>query len=225
MKIMTYDQMQIDVLWKTPKPLAIVSRACQMTMKRQITDSEMSTSLLHFLITSEHTSVLEHLVLSVSVTGVSRSFLAQITRHRHMSPTSSSQHYQDYRDYPIVISGQLYNNQKLSMIEAAEDAYNHYIALIDDYNVKPEEARQVLPNCAAVNLLMTWNLRSLLNLCRIRCCNRNVEEMRIFANRMRSIVMEWIPSIGSSIGPPCFTDQCGCNQGSMECEQEAWEII
>lgn len=225
MKIMTYDQMQIEIIQATPHPLQILSKACQMTMKQYVNDQEISKNLLSFLITSEHTSILEHIVLTVWVTGVSRSFLAQITRHRHMSPTSSSQHYQDYRDYPIVISSKLLPPQRQTMIEAAEDAYDYYEELVDWHSVIPEEARQVLPNCAAVNLLMTWNLRSLLNLCRIRCCNRNVEEMRIFANRMREIVWAHIPELYGLIGPPCFTDKTGCNQGRMECEQKAWEII
>ncbi len=225
MKILTYDQMQVEVVQATPHPLQILSRACQMTMKQHLNNTEISKDLLSFLITSEHTSILEHIILTVCVTGVSRSFLAQITRHRHMSPTSSSQHYQDYRDYPVVISGRVTNQQLLSMMKAVEDAYNHYVDLIDKHGVKPEEARQVLPNGAAVNLLMTWNLRSLLNLCRIRCCNRNVEEMRIFATRMYGIILEYIPELYGLIGPPCFTDKTGCNQGRMECEQKAWEII
>ena len=142
-----------------------------------------------------------------------------------MSPTSSSQHYQDYRDYPIVISGQLDERQQLELIDAADYAYRKYERLIDVLGVLPEEARQALPNSAAVNLLMTWNLRSLLNLCRIRCCNRNVEEMRIFANRMREIVCMLIPKMHLLMGPPCFTDVCGCNQNKLACEQDAWEII
>ena len=154
------------------------------------------------------------------LTGVSRSFLAQITRHRIMSPTSASQHYQDYRDWPIVISPKKLMQQP--MIDFCKQSFEKYEYMVDQ-DLPKEEARQVLPNAAAVNMLMTWNARSMLNLFRQRCCNRNVDEMRIFANRFRQIMMTYWPKIIQNCGPPCYTNDC--NQGKMRCKEGYWYKI
>ena len=221
MKVLTYDQMKIEIIQITPNYEEILSMACSMTMKKEISSQMMSERLLDFLISSGHTSLLEHLIVTVKTTGVSRSFLAQITRHRHMSPTSASQHYQDYSDWPIVLSPSITNHQGMELVEACNKAFTAYRNLI--LTVPKEEARQVLPNAAAVNLLMTWNARSLLNLFEQRCCNRNVEEMRIFSNKFRALLMMRWPLLIAASGPQCHTNLC--RQGHMRCKEKKWKQI
>lgn len=87
--------------------------------------------------------------------------------------------------------------------------------------VPREEARQVLPGASGVNLLMTWNIRSLINMFEQRCCNRNVMEMRIFANRMHQICREWWPEFALCVGPQCYTGKC--KQGKMRCAEKKWD--
>ena len=83
---------------------------------------------------------------------------------------------------------------------------------------RPEEARQILPNSKAVNILWTINARSLINFFHQRLCYRNVEEMRIFADRMHAVCMGWFPQLFQFVGPEC-TFMKRCNQGKMMAPQ------
>ena len=47
------------------------------------------------ILRSDHTSVLEHAVFTIMVTGVSRSLTHELVRHRHASPSQLSQRYVD----------------------------------------------------------------------------------------------------------------------------------
>jgi thymidylate synthase (FAD) len=49
--------------------------------------------LFRHIFKSKHTSTLEHLTFSMAIEGVSRSLLAQLTRHRHFSFSVESQRY------------------------------------------------------------------------------------------------------------------------------------
>lgn len=136
------------------------------------------------IVASKHTSTLEHLNFTFAIEGVSRSLLAQLTRHRHMSFSVQSQRYckfsSDSRsggfDYVTPekidfdgIEYQGYDDEKYNkMLEAnylfertmqeLQHAYNELIEL----GVPQEDARAVLPNAASCNLVLTANLRTLL---------------------------------------------------------------
>jgi len=219
--IKSYNDMQVVVKWATPNPGKEIREALTNTMAdvSMLTDEpegNVSSKLLKFLFDAEHSSVVEHAVISFMIQGASRSWLAQITRHRMASMTSSSQHYQDYRNYPFVVHPD-YNDS--SMIKVFFDY------AIDDYNelirrgMPKEEARQVLPNAMAVNFKWTINARSLYNFMRLRMCLRNVTEIRVFCDKVFPLVQEWWPEYADILGPPCVTNG-KCNQGSMSCGKE-----
>jgi thymidylate synthase (FAD) len=212
--------MEVKVNWATPNPGKEIREALTNTMydltKFPVTDKAVSKDLIYFLFRAEHSSVMEHAVISFTIKGASRSWLAQITRHRMASMTSSSQHYQDYQGYPCVVHKSLVH--KWTLKRALQDSNNGYTILLD-LGVPKEEARQILPNAAAVNFKWTINARSLYNFMRLRMCLRNVEEIRIFCDKVFSLVQEWWPEYASVLGPPCYIDG-GCNQGSMTCGKE-----
>lgn len=170
-------------------------------------------TLLLFLMKAEHTSILEHISWTFYIENVSRSFLAQITRHRMGSFTSASQHYTDYRKMPFIVNPQDKDNPV--MLGSLRHALESYKTLVD-MGAPKEEARQCLPNAAAVNLLWTVNARSLINFFEQRECNRNVEEMVIFAQRLHQVLLANWPEFAKLLGPYCFT-RGKCNQGKMCC--------
>lgn len=123
------------------------------------------------IVSSGHTSTLEHIAFTFAVENVSRALLAQLTRHRHISFSVQSQRYvklsSDSRsggfDYvvPRKLEAEVYTPQ-IDAFEkamwAAQDSYNKLIEM----GVPQEDARAVLPNAAATNLVMTLNLRTAL---------------------------------------------------------------
>jgi len=213
--IQTYEDMLVEVKWATPNPGEEIREALTNTMANisMLADEPMkkvSSKLLDFLFKAEHSSVIEHAVISFMIQGASRSWLAQITRHRMASMTSSSQHYQDYSGYPLVV-----HRDTVDLIYHSIDPYNYLLAM----GVPKEEARQILPNAMAVNFKWTINARSLYNFMRLRMCLRNVAEIRIFCDKVLLLVEQWWPEFAEILGPPCFTDD-KCNQGVMTCGEK-----
>lgn len=214
----SYQDMKVEIIWASPNPGAQIREALDNTMKNisilaSDKDNQVSAKTLKFLFQAEHSSTVEHAVISFRILGASRSWLAQITRHRMGSFTSSSQHYQEYDGYPNILHSYMVNDKRVrDVLRSIDICYKDLI-----YNDVPkEEARQILPNAKAVNLMWTVNARSLHNFMRLRMCLRNVTEMRVFCNKILSLVEQWWPEFAEILGPPCYTDG-KCNQGNMTC--------
>ena len=215
MKLQTYNDVQVEIIRATPYPGELVRFALDTTMKKteEAETEAISEKTLKFLMDAEHTSVLEHVNFTFFLSGVSRAFLAQITRHRIGSFTSASQHYQDYRDYPMTIHPKV---DFAAFENTLEEILGTYEWLVDKKEVKPEEARMILPNASTVNIIWTVNARSLANYFKLRMCKRNVEEMRIVTNKILLAVDRHWTDFAMVVGPPCYTHG-KCNQGRMSC--------
>lgn len=224
--IKTYSDVEVSLDFMTPNPGRVVAEACSITMKKMwgLAEDIDEASLVKFLVRANHGNPLEHVIFRFKLSHVSRSFLAQITRHRIASYTTSSQHYQDYRDYPLVMSQQMraYLTQHYPAFEEViKGVYTHAI----ENGVPPEEARQVLPNAMAVNILLTVNARSLLNIFNLRLCNRNTDEMRIIVNKMWWAVEPVWRSFANECGPDCISYSSSCKQGKMRCAEEIFKEL
>lgn len=218
MNIQNYNDMTIEVIDKTPISANIVQLALDLTQKKadDISEKQISERLAKYLLGAEHTSVFEHSSMTFLCKGISRSLLAQLTRQRTFKFTGASQHYQDYREYPMTLRPGWGGNAKVEILyeKALCKALDSYIKLIE-LGEKPEEARQVLPGACTVNLLITADPRNLAMFLRQRLCMRNVQEMQIFAERLRVICIHWFPQLFSHIGPQCYTGDC--EQGKLSC--------
>jgi thymidylate synthase (FAD) len=129
--------------------------------------------LFRMIVRSGHTSTLEHLSFTFAIEGVSRALLAQLTRHRvGFSYSVQSQRYVKFGSgdrsggMDFVTPDKCVIDKKE---EAAEDVFENAMALAQSMydqlralGVPAEDARAVLPNAAACNLVMTANLRALL---------------------------------------------------------------
>lgn len=136
--------------------------------------------LFRHITRSGHASTLEHITYTFAIEGVSRALLAQLTRHRHLSFSVQSQRYVrmgsgdriggfDYVTPPSVSAdkkvseGTFFEESAVDIFsEAMRDAQSAYDRL-REAGVPAEDARMVLPNAATCNLVMTGNLRTLLD--------------------------------------------------------------
>lgn len=162
------------------KPSEIVAVEGEKYFGKAATDGGKGSDadrLFRQIVRSRHTSTLEHLTYTFAVEGVSRSLLAQLTRHRQFSFSVQSQRYVKFGsddksggfDYvtPPSINEQL--TEYDDTIYPAQDHFERFMADIQRmYNalreagIPAEDARYVLPNAAACNLVMTGNLRAFL---------------------------------------------------------------
>ena len=218
MQIKSYQESTIECWQQPQEPNKIVRQAARLTQQAKasltLIDTNNIEGLLKFLFKAEHTSLVEHLSWTFYIEGVSRSFLAQITRHRIGSFTSASQHYTDYRDMPFIVHPTLTKNEVV--YQCLFTAVTGYKLLVDE-GVPIEEARQVLPNAAEVRLLWTVNARSLFNFFEQRWCGRNVAEMIAFCEHLYVKVQDTWPEFAKFLGPYCYHLNGKCNQGKMTC--------
>jgi thymidylate synthase (FAD) len=200
----------------------LINLAAVITQKRLDNSENISmpehgaAKLCKYLVSANHTSLLEHAVITLMIQNVSRSFLAQITRHRMSSFTAASQHYQEYSGYDDIVDEQLTRIPLVkNTLRTVDLAYKD---LINHYDVAPEEARQILTNSKAVNILWTVNARSLINFLNLRLCKRNTKEMLRFARAVHGLAKNWFPEVFNHVGPDCVMLNF-CRQGHMQAKE------
>ena len=113
-----------------------------------------------------HLSVLEHATVTFAVSWVSRSLLAQYSRHRiGISLSVQSQRYVSKSPLDFVTPGKLCRRSDMQeafmhAMRTSQEVYERLIML----GAPKEDARAVLPNATCTNFVTTLNLRSLLDL-------------------------------------------------------------
>jgi thymidylate synthase (FAD) len=180
------------------KPSAIVATEGAKYFGSAASDGGEGTEadrLIRHIVRSKHLSTLESLNFTFAIEGVSRSLLAQLTRHRvGFSFSVQSQRYVKFGsgdksggfDYvtPPSLDGKTTDTRRLtgfdedapegsrsiftdvSATDIFDEAMRDIQAVYDRLRragVPAEDARYVLPNAATTNLVMTANLRSLLD--------------------------------------------------------------
>ncbi len=173
-----------------------------------------------------HASPFEHASFTFGIEGVSRSLLAQITRHRIASYSVKSQRYvaankgEDTFNYVIPQAIEELGEDKIEKFKAQmaqmHEWYTEWQTLLGGACEKSnEDARFVLPNAAETKMVVTMNARSLMNFFNLRCCNRAQWEIREVAWQMLALVLEVAPSIFGNCGASCVAGPC--SEGKMSC--------
>lgn len=219
--------MTVSLLAHTPDAERVVAAAAKncysavggKALLERMDDAEVESFLVKFL-SLGHESLLEHAVFTFSVDGVSRSLLAQITRHRIASFSVKSQRYVSEKNFESVTPPSVCESAEASdifagAVAASGKAYRELIAL----GIPKEDARFVLPNACATNIVFTMNARELLHFFRLRCCNRAQWEIRALADEMLSLVRSAAPKLFTRAGPGCVWETCP--EGTMSCGKAA----
>lgn len=164
----------IRTCYSANHPSEIIELEGEKYFGKQASDGEGGNEadrLIRHIVRSGHLSTLEHIAFTFAIEGVSRSLLAQLTRHRvGFSYSVQSQRYVKFGSGDRS-GGFEYITPK--SMRATEERHNSFlgtmIVLQEMYDelrrlgVPAEDARMILPNAAACNLVMTVNLRSLLD--------------------------------------------------------------
>ena len=239
--------MNVKLLAYTPAPERAVACAAKLcyaaadidTVMDGLTD-EKAGSFLDMLTEIGHESPIEHASFTFGIEGVSRSLLAQITRHRLASYSVQSQRYVKESSFEFVVPPEIaaMPEARREFLMAMEEDQRHYEKLsellqrkheteflaegLDEKEARRkaekkaiEDARFVLPNACATKLICTMNARSLMNFFTHRCCNRAQWEIRELAVEMLKLVREAAPNMFRKAGPPCLRGSCP--EGKMSC--------
>ena len=205
---------------------------------------EKTTAFLQKLSDLGHASPIEHASFTFGIEGVSRTFLAQVTRHRIASFSVQSQRYVRLDDFRYVIPPEIecIPEAKAQFIRSMNDDAQKYLELVrtleDAHTARfmaqgmpekaarakaskqaNEDARFVLPNACETKMVMTMNCRSLQNFFNLRCCNRAQWEIRAVADEMLRLVLPLAPHVFAYAGPRCLTG--ACPEAHMCCGKQA----
>ncbi|MFI3207116.1 MAG: FAD-dependent thymidylate synthase [Clostridia bacterium] len=237
----------VQLLAYTPEPQKIIANAAKLCYSssgiddlRDTLTEEKVDSFLSMLNEIGHESPIEHANFTFGIEGVSRSLLAQITRHRLASFSVQSQRYVKEAAFEFVLPPEIeaVPEAKEIYLKAMKDDQEQYDKLTeilqqkhyDDFvkSGKPEktakrlaekkaieDARFVLPNACTTKMLCTFNARSLNNFFSHRCCERAQWEIRELSNLMLEEVKKVAPVLFEKAGPPCLRGNCP--EGKMSC--------
>ena len=216
--------MDVRLLYHTPEPeraVAAAARLCYAPVGAAELMDAMSEDavrrVLKTIITSGHTSALEHASYTFAVDGVSRAMTHQLVRHRLASYNQQSQRYVTYAHEPTFIVPPSVEEQPdtaQAFAAAATAAFDAYRALID-VGVPAEDARYILPNAMETKIVITMNVRELLHFFELRCCKRAQWEIRELALAMLALAEPTAPYIFMDAGASCRRGPC--REGAMTC--------
>jgi thymidylate synthase (FAD) len=177
-------------------------------------------TLVGHLLDHGHFGPFEHPQATFAVEGISRSCMAQLTRHRHVSFDVQSMRYVafDEVDPAAVRAGEMVvtppavtdpdwigRNQRdgaveESVVEERERIFRESVARsvaayqeLLDSGMAPEDARFVLPIGTAVNLVMSMNARMLMHVADMRAAADAQWEIRELTERVLDLAAEWCP--------------------------------
>lgn len=153
--------------------------------------------LINHIVKSGHTSTLEGITFNFAVEGVSRALLAQLTRHRvGFSYSVQSQRYVKFNsdsksggfDYvvPDKVKAKGLESYYREIMQVIQEEYDNLI----DSGVPQEDARSVLPQSATCNLVLTVNLRALLDFYAKRRAGKGAQqEITVLAEELKNKVV------------------------------------
>lgn len=237
----------VTLLTYTPMPEKTVAAAAKLcyssaqigTIYDGLTE-EKTASFVEMLSEIGHESPIEHASFTFGIEGVSRSLLAQITRHRIASYSVQSQRYVREAQFEYVLPPEIEaipeaKEEYLRAMQEDQEHYEHLTALLKEKHRKEliaagedpekaakkaekmaiEDARFVLPNACTTKMVVTMNARSLQNFFAHRCCSRAQWEIREVATQMLALVLQVAPDLFRRSGPPCVRG--ACPEGKMSC--------
>jgi thymidylate synthase (FAD) len=151
---------------------------------------------------AEFPSVLEHVVFTFYIEGISRVASHQLVRHRIASYTQESQRYAEvWPDY-VVPESVVRHGFEERYKDAVERCYRLYRAMLDSW-VPYEDARYVLPQAFTTSILMTVNLRELIHIACLRLSERAQWEIREVVRAMVEEASRVVPEIPELIMGMC----------------------
>jgi len=144
---------------------------------------EKASEFVEMLSDLGHESPLEHASFTFGIEGVSRAFLAQITRHRIASYSVKSQRYVNENMFDFVIPPEIENDEKakeiyLKAMQSTQRAYDELADILTEKHtarliaegkdekeakraarkIANEDARFVLPNACETKMIVTMSV-------------------------------------------------------------------
>lgn len=206
--------MKVELIAHTPDPDRVCAAAAGTCVSPTIPDiGEASLKGLGHATSSGHESVTEHASFTFSVSGVSRALTHQLVRHRVASYSQQSQRYVRMGGFEYVMPESIKNHEKTwdekgktdveKWYRNAMEGLSEFYAELIEAGIPEEDARYILPNACATNIVVTVNARELRHMAEERMCARAQWEIRELVTEMVRLATEVAPVIMEGAGPKC----------------------
>ena len=212
--------MEIKLITKTPNYLKtcwVAARTCYsanspIELLREDCSEEDMLRLLRRIMTSKHLSVVEHCSMTFAVKDVTRTLLAQYSRHRvGVSLSVQSQRYVSEKSEKQVDG--IFSHAVPNTILENKEAYAEYVETMKmiqsaydkliELGVTKQDARFVLPGGAYTNFVTTLNLRSFMDVYEKRVLTPGAQwEIKNMMIEMRNVLIPHEPWLAEFIPLP-----------------------
>lgn len=181
-------------------------RLCYQSWSRPNPSTSRNTDYLANIIGQQHFSVLEHASASFYVAEVSRSLLAEITRHRHLSFSVLSQRYVDESEAEVIVPPILKGSPphldlQENLSQLTVEARSHYRTIFSalmSLGVSRKQAREaarcVLPNATETKFIVTGNMRAWRDVLSKRLPRHADAEIQLLATEILRQLQEIAPN-------------------------------
>lgn len=214
--------MKVTLLNHSPEPEKIIAAAARLCYTSKEIDElleglteEKVEKFIDKLTSLGHESPLEHVTFTFGIEGISRACSHQLVRHRMASYSQKSQRYVDENGFSYVIPKTIIDSNMEKIYESLMFEIEEIYKDLKAAGVPKEDARMVLPNACTTSIIVTMNVRSLLNFFKHRVCNRAQWEIQELAIEMLKICKEISPKLFAKAGASCMYGSC--SEGSMSC--------
>lgn len=181
--------MRVKLMHRTPLSVAThAARVCTATEGNGCV-STPDRRLLKTLAKKGHESVLEHIVLTFQIEGMSRGCLQELVRHRIASYSVQSTRWSLKKLASRMTPDQDVDNYLVSTGDSSFDYLNRMqllrvVWLLRNGEVKNDTAKMMLPEAFKTKAVVTMNLRSFRNFLNLRTAKDAHWEIRDLAHRM-----------------------------------------
>ena len=226
-KLIQVTQNPIDVMWTAARTCYSAKSPIEMWDNRYFVESELTEdeaidnynfkqekmwNLVKKVLDSGHQSIAEHVYFTFAIEGISRACSHQLVRHRAgIVFSQQSQRYVEIKEdiFNILrweeakpLLDKYFTDVNTSNWQEYLDCLKHYLHHIQ-MGMKPEDARNILPNATKTNITMSVNFRELIHLCNLRLCTRAQKEIRDLFGLIVKEVKEVDERLASYLVPSC----------------------
>lgn len=201
--------MKVELLNHTPLNIADIA-ICKCYGNEPHSDEDKVKGRINRVANvSKHASVIEHLVYSFDIDGISRACLQELARHRIASYTVKSSRYtlQELKDEkPFDIDGmrgfrddieyEYYRANKYLVFTGERDVDTEICCSLENLrkliclDIPNDVAKYCMPEAYKTSLVMTVNARTLQNFLALRTSKHALWEIRLLAKAMYEALPE-----------------------------------
>ena len=170
--------MNREMLLNMERNAAYAALTCHDNTERMNAENYSPSDTLKHIIKLGHESILEHIILTFEIRGLSRACLQELARHRHISLSVESTRHtlkQNFANNKIFII--LPKDIEVSLKNIIMQHIQNMFDYIHEYpDIPNDHLKYVILECFQTNLVMTVNVRELRHIFELRTAPQALDE-------------------------------------------------